>query len=326
MSTSEKVYKLLDDKRGEYVSGNEIAKALDISRNAVWKAVNRLTEQGFMISARQNAGYSLSRLDDGLSAEFIKNSLDGDIGIYLLKETESTNEFAKDTARKYPGQKAVIIAEKQTAGKGRRGRSFYSPAGKGLYISFLLWPALSADKSLIITSAAAVAAARAIDSFVDAGEKVLIKWVNDLYLNSRKIGGILTEASVNCEDGQTEYIVIGIGINVYKDIPPREISEVYGAVFGETAGGLRNRLACKLISNVLEITDGLEKEYDLTRRRVINECRARSCVLGKEVNVYGFDGLTRGRAVDIDENGVLTVEDKSGRRFALLSGEVSVRP
>ena len=213
----------------EYISGAALAEKLGVSRNAVWKAVKSLEAEGFIIESVTSKGYRLSGDSNRLAKELIYPLLDTKaIGrdITILSEVDSTNNAAKELASAGAPHGSAVAAEMQTAGKGRIGRSFVSPVGKGLYVSAIIRPELSIEFAPMITAAAACAGAAAVESL--CGQPVSIKWVNDLYMNGRKICGILTEASMGLELKSLDYAVIGIGINVRsaKDTCPKMRSDL----------------------------------------------------------------------------------------------------
>ncbi len=209
MDAADKVLELLQEARGP-VSGEHMAQKLGVTRNTVWKAVKHLREAGYEISAVTNQGYRLLSESDVLSAGNIRRQLEPQASIAAIDVRESvtsTNTVLKELAEHGGREGMVVIAQRQTMGKGRLGRSFYSPQGGGLYMSVLLRPRFSAEEALSITTAAAVAVARAIDDVT--GERAMIKWVNDVYFHGRKVCGILTEASVDFENSGLHYAVLG---------------------------------------------------------------------------------------------------------------------
>ena len=225
MSTKSKLLEVLEANKGGYISGEELAAKLEVSRTAVWKAVKNLREEGYQIRAVTNKGYALEEENDILSSEGIRQWLHHKgAEVEVWKEIPSTNQRLKQAAveKKLPSG-SFVAAESQNAGKGRRGRTFYSPKGSGLYLSVLLYPSKTAHESLEITAAAAVAVCRAVEKC--CGVSLGIKWVNDLYLGEKKVCGILTEAVTDFETGDIEFVVVGIGLNLYepKEGFPKEI-------------------------------------------------------------------------------------------------------
>ena len=213
MSSKSNILQILEKNRGTYVSGEELAQQLQISRSAIWKAISELKKEGYQIISVTNKGYCLSDATDVISAEGIGPYLTNGSQdmIHVFKTVDSTNLVAKKMALEQAPHGTVVLAEEQTAGRGRMGRSFHSPAGSGIYMSFILRPNLTSNDAVLITTAASVAVARAIEevTHIHTG----IKWVNDVYMNGKKICGILTEALTDFESGGIESIILGIGIN-----------------------------------------------------------------------------------------------------------------
>lgn len=339
MNTKDALLALLEKNKGKYLSGEEIADALSVSRAAIWKAVESLRSDGYSIDAVKSRGYSLSADTDIVSgqgvAKYLKKDLDLDFKVF--DEVTSTNTILKEQAAAGAREGTVVIANSQTGGKGRLGRTFYSPLNTGLYISVLLRPTdIPPQQALKITTMAAVAATRAIDAVVTEDEAdrksskkqnedgPLIKWVNDIYLHGKKVVGILTEASVSMENGNLEYAVLGIGFNVYSPEGgfPEEIKNIAGAILGKHVPDAKNRIAAEFLGRFFEIyraEDHLhyEKEY-----------KARSLVLGKDVDVIPTGGgeTRRAKVLDITDDCNLLVEYPDGNTCILSSGEVSVRP
>lgn len=230
--TKERVLRALEAREGAHVSGAQLARELGVTRNSVWKAVNALRREGYHIDATTNRGYALSHEDDLLSASGIRRFLPADAPLFptVRKCLDSTNAEALRRAVDGAPEGTVIVAEEQTAGRGRRGRSFFSPAGTGIYLSILVRPALPAERAHLLTCSAAVAVAEAIEAC--AGVDASIKWVNDVYCRGKKVAGILTEGSFDLEGGVLQHAVVGIGVNVRPPHAgfPAEIAERAGAV------------------------------------------------------------------------------------------------
>ena len=322
MSIKSKVLELLERSRGESVSGEFIAGQISVSRNAVWKAVGELRKDGYVIAAETNKGYCLSESNDILSVQgmlpfFSNNNIAGNMHIY--ESLKSTNTTAKELAISGAEHGTIIIADHQTAGKGRYGRSFFSPPGHGIYISFILHPQILGLESTptMITSYAAVAVCEAVEAAT--GKKPLIKWVNDVFLEGKKICGILTEAVTDFESGSMQWIVLGIGINFATPEAgfPEEIKNTAGSVFiNEKPTITRNRLTAELINRIL---DTPEPSPD-----VLSKYKKRLLMLGKKVSVKGQNGHYEATALDIDNIGRLIVENNDGDRIVLDSGEISI--
>lgn len=243
--------------------------------------------------------------------EVIKKGIPSDVSrVFLYEEIDSTNTEAKRYALSGGCAPALFVADRQTSGRGRMGRSFYSPEGTGIYMSLLLPVKESPEDTLLMTSAAAVAVRRAI-RFV-CGREVGIKWVNDLYLNDRKICGILCELLAD-----RGMMIVGVGINLSTEDFPTEISHIAGSL-GVSGAEVRDALCAACTTELYRIW------RELPVADFIEEYRQGSVVLGREVR-YTENGQTYyGRAVDIDDRGRLYVEDSQGHPHILASGEISL--
>lgn len=322
MTTKEQLLTLFEQHRGAYLSGEEIAGRLNISRTAVWKAVNALREEGFCIDAVRNRGYRLAADSDMLSVSGIRKHLNPETDfpdLRLLSETDSTNSRLREAALRGAPEGFVLLAGSQSAGRGRAGRSFYSPA-TGLYLSLLLRPShFSPGKAVQFTTMAAAAACRAVEEI--SGRTAGIKWVNDLYLAGRKVGGILTEASLELESGLLDYAVVGIGFNLY---PPENgfpggLSASAGSILSSPAGDAKNRLAAGFLNHFMNLYRSRE------RGNYIDEYRRHSLALGREILVLSPEGARKARALDIDDSCRLIVRYENGITESLSSGEIRIR-
>ena len=322
MSVKDEVATLFEKNRGEVLSGEEIADRLGVSRTAVWKAIRSLQKEGYQISGVSGKGYCLSRATDVMSASGIRNYLDDPTRewaeVRVFEQVDSTNEVLKRKAAEGPAEGLVAAAMSQTKGKGRFSRGFYSPEGAGVYFSIYLKPSFSLENAGLITTAAAVAACRAIDAL--SGKKTQIKWVNDVYLDGKKIVGILTEASFNAENAELEYAVLGIGIDLYRPPEgfPEEAGEA-GAVFDAVQEDMRNRMIAEVLNRFRPIYENLES------RAFIGEYRERCFVPGREVLVIRGGKKTPALALEVDDHCRLKVRYEDGREELLNSGEVSLK-
>jgi len=258
MNTKQDILAILEAHQGESVSGEQIARELHITRSAVWKGVRALKEEGCPITAGTNRGYLLAADSDIFSPGSVTTRLHGSaarLQVEIRPEVTSTNTVLKEEARLGAPDGKVLIALRQSAGKGRMGRSFYSPQDTGLYMSLLLRPKLTLAHSTLLTTVAAVAVAQAVDDVLgiappkpdpkpesfgadspqmEHSDQAAIKWVNDVYFHGKKICGILTEAAADFESGTLEYAVVGIGINLTDPANgfPEEIRHVAGSLYG----------------------------------------------------------------------------------------------
>lgn len=324
MNVKEKVLEIFENNRGQFISGGELAAKLGVSRNAVWKAVKSLQDEGYEIAAVTNKGYCLDVETDILSVQSISKHLGDEqenFDIEVFKTLDSTNNMLKTMASGGAKEGKVVISEEQTAGKGRMSRSFYSPAGSGLYISLLLRPKFGPEESTFITTAAATAVARAIETISGGDSK--IKWVNDIYCNGKKVCGILTEASVNLETGGLEYAVLGIGVNVNPPERgfPEDIKNIASSIFDriQNTGDVRSRLAAEILKNFWVYYQRLgEKTF-------LKEYKVRSMIVDQDIMVLQGASSKKAKALEIDDSCHLIVEYEDGSRETLSSGEVSIR-
>lgn len=323
MGTKNNLLDFFEKNKGEYFSGEELAAKLSVSRTAVWKAVNSLRKEGYEIHAVQNKGYCLSASTDILSSQGIAKYLKpvcSDIELHILPKTESTNDYLREKAVLGAPEGYTVIAGTQTGGKGRIGRSFYSPEDTGIYMSLLLRPEnCSPNQAVKFTTMAGAAACEAIRQV--SGREPRIKWVNDIYIEGKKVSGILTEGAVSLERGSLEYAILGIGINVY---PPRqgfppELKETAGTVFKEQISDGKNRLAGEFLNAFLNFYKG---SGDADYRDLY---KSRSLVLGKEIQVLAPSGARKARALDIDRDCRLLVEYEDKAREWLTAGEIRIK-
>ena len=322
MSVKDAVLARLLNRRGEYLSGEELANALNVSRSAVWKTIGQLREDGYRIEAVTNRGYCLTGGDvlsrEGILAHLRTPGLD----VEVCPCVSSTNTLLKAEAENGAPEGRVIVAGEQTAGRGRLGRSFFSPPGTGLYLSLLLRPKESAEAALRITTAAAVAVCEAIEAL--SGREAKIKWVNDVYLDGKKVCGILTEASLDLESGGLHYAILGIGVNALTPEGgfPEDLREIAGAVF--EAGGAPE-LRCRLAAEILDRFLACYRAEDPAA--LFERYRARCFVLGRRVTVLsGGIAIGEGEAVGLEQDYRLRLRYDDGTEGLLQSGEVSVLP
>lgn len=322
MSTREKLLALLNDHKGTYYSGEEIADKLGISRTAVWKAVKALQSDGYQIDAVRNKGYSLAQTTDILTESGIRQHLDPVcdlLNIEVIPTVGSTNALLRDHANAGAAEGRTVIANSQTGGRGRLGRSFYSPPDTGIYMSLLLRPAdYTPSQAVKLTTMAAVAACEAIEAV--SGRRAGIKWVNDIYMDGKKVSGILTEGSFDLETGGLNHIILGIGINAYapREGFPEEIADVAGSVFPEQLSDGKNRLAAAFLNGFLRRYLGKDSTY-------AESYRARSLVIGRPVEVISPKGRRSAVALDVDGDCRLIVRYGDGTIEQLSSAEISVK-
>lgn len=324
MSTKTRVLALLEAQRGDSISGERLAGMLGISRNAVWKAVKELQKDGYRIVAVTNKGYCLSDENDILSIPGIKPFLSPKSQPYanqieIFKSLESTNKTAKEMAVAGAAHGTVIISDCQTMGRGRYSRNFFSPAG-GLYMSLVLRPeGLRFENPTAVTAFAAVAVCEAIESVCPKVPE--IKWVNDIFLDGKKVCGILTEAVTDFESGGLDWVVLGIGINVTTPTEefPAELQSLATSLYPEEKiPGVRNKLAAQIINRILGF------EIPPKEPEIFEKYKKRLMVLGKKITVIQNQTEFRATAMDIDSAGHLIVKKESGEIISLSSGEIRI--
>lgn len=318
MTTKEEILKILYENDG-YISGEEIAKKIGVSRNSVWKGVNSLKFQGYNILTSQE-GYKILIKDDAFDEYSIKKHLNNQHKIYLYKEETSSNTVAKSLCQKGEEEGSIVIVESQTAGRGRLGRSFISRSENGLYMSIILRPSIPAEQCVNITALGAVAVLEAIEEI--ANKECSIKWVNDIYIEDKKCCGILTEASFDFESGNLQYAVIGIGVNLCAPDKgfDEEIKEIACGVYENGCPkGMKARLCAEIVNKFFKLYRCIEE------RSYIKKYREKSNIIGKDVDVYIGDKVICGKAIDVDENANLIVKDSSGEIRKFNSGEARVR-
>jgi len=364
MTTKEKVLKMLVDAKGQAVSGEKLAAECGVSRAAVWKAVKALREAGSTIEGTTNGGYILADNDiftpelfsETFSTRFPELS---DCHIECFKEIDSTNTYAKrllaecgnlrdaagqltEAGKKY--HRAVIVAEKQTAGRGRLGRTFVSPEKTGIYISVIYAPKGGITNPARLTASAAVAICRAIKNILNKLPEVCrlepqIKWINDIFFGGKKVCGVLAEGVANFESGMIEAAVVGMGINIKKNKTAFEgdLADVAGTLedaLSQTSPDApapsisRVQLAAEIAGQVLKIFEE-DASSPEAHKAIIKEYKEASFLLGQELTVYPLIGdeksSYKATATDIDENAGLIVTLKDGSRKTLTSGEVTLK-
>ena len=320
-NTKEIVLKMLEEKK-DYVSGQEICDELSLSRTAVWKHIKSLKSDGYEIDSVNNRGYKLISSPEILDKEHISEHLNSKWiakDIIYLPSTDSTNIQAKYYGEKNHKNGTVVVTEEQTAGRGRRGRSWVSPIGNS-YFSILLYPDVRVDRASMITLIAAMAVARAVKE--TAGLDTMIKWPNDVVANGKKICGILTESSTDLE--YIQYVVVGIGINCNQTEFDDEIKATATSISLETGKTVdRSKLLAKVFEYFEKYyetfiqTEDMSKLHEQYNELLINK--------GREVKIIEKDNVRVMSAVGINDMGALIVENENGNLEEIISGEVSVR-
>ena len=320
MATKDAVLQALQNSEGAFLSGEELSNKLSVSRTTVWKAIKALREEGHPIEAVTNRGYMLMSDSWTITEDSLRACLPTrykNLDLHIYDTIDSTNLKARQLAMDGAPHGTVVLAKQQTSGRGRLGRSFFSPR-EGIYLSIVIKPDFDVSKSVLVTSAAAVAVANAIEKVCGLESK--IKWVNDVYIDGKKVCGILTEAGADIESGQLEWLVVGIGLNLTataEDFPP-ELTAKAGSLYpGGPAPVSRAALAGAIGRELLALCPGFA---------CLDEYRARCFVPGHWVTVCTGTETYAAQALSIDDAGRLVVQREGGRTEALRCGEVTIRP
>lgn len=318
----EEILRLLRSADG-YISGQELCNRFGVSRTAVWKAINQLKEAGYEIEAQQNKGYRLMAAPDLMTEAEIKSLLHTD---WVAKEVlyfdtiDSTNTKAQELAEKGYPSGTLVVADKQESGKGRRGRSWVSPSGTGIFMTLMIKPDINPNNASMLTLVAALAVAKAITSVT--GEEAMIKWPNDIVVNGKKVCGILTE--MNAQFDYINHIVVGIGINVHNESFPDEISQMASSLMIEAGGKRfhRAQIIAETMSYFEQYYDTFLKTQDLSA--LVREYDKLLVNRNKSVRVLDPKEPFDGKAMGITPKGELIVDTWESRKL-VSSGEVSVR-
>lgn len=319
------MYRILELLRRQegFLSGEDIGRELSITRAAVWKGIKKLREEGYEIEAVTNRGYRLTNpetmynkreLEQGLKTKTMGQS------IYFYEETDTTNNRARELALEGAPEGTLVVAEKQTAGRGRRGKVWESPLGTGIWMSLVLHPQIMPAEASVLTLLCGLATAEAIEA--ETGLSAGIKWPNDILINGKKAVGILTE--MDCEMSEVHFVIPGIGINVNTASFPPEIAEIATSLYLECGKTVSRR---RLVHKVLE---RLEEHYETFLRTgsfaaMLEDYRKHCITLGKEVHVLGREPFFA-EALDITPEGELLVRRAdNGKEEVVFSGEVSIR-
>lgn len=318
----EEILRLLRSADG-YISGQELCNRFGVSRTAVWKAINQLKEAGYEIEAQQNKGYRLKAAPDLMTEAEIKSLMHTE---WVAKEVlffdtiDSTNTKAQELAEKGYPSGTLVVADKQESGKGRRGRSWVSPSGIGIFMTLMIKPDINPNNASMLTLVAALAVAKAITSVT--GEEAMIKWPNDIVVNGKKVCGILTE--MNAQFDYINHIVVGIGINVHNESFPEEISQMASSLMIEAGGKRfhRAQIIAETMSYFEQYYDTFLQTQDLSA--LVREYDELLVNMNKAVRVLDPKEPFDGKAMGITPKGELIVDTWESRKL-VSSGEVSVR-
>ncbi len=319
----EQVAALLARAQG-HISGEEMSRVLGVTRAAVWKEIEALRQAGWPIESATRKGYRLAGPPPALSAPYISaqlsegNLFSGKVQVEPL--VDSTNTRLKARAASTPTGSA-LLAEEQSGGRGTHGRSFQSPKGDGLYLSVLLRPHVGVRDLLTLTGWVAVAAREGVARA--CGAPVDIKWLNDLYLNGKKLCGILTEFTLLAESGEPDYVVTGMGINMNQTLDTFKAQGLENVATSLAIEGYpveQNHLAVCL----LEALDKLNREFPAKRADYLERYRAHCITLGRRVSFDGEGTLQTGTVAGVDDDFALLVDGDDGNRHIVSSGTVKM--
>ncbi len=317
----EDILKLLKQNEGNFISGEKISRTLNVSRTAIWKRIKKLRELGYEIDASPRAGYRLISCPDILLPAEIKQILETRWiakKIHYFQKVDSTNSIAYQLAMQGADEGEVIIAETQEKGKGRLGRQWFSPPYLNLYISIILRPEILPNQASMITLLSAVSTAESIKRYSDITPS--IKWPNDILIGGKKVAGILNE--IDSETDRIHFIILGIGININigKEEFPKDIREYATSLKIETGREVsRKEFICFLFK---EIEDWYERFIREGNKPVLDAWRRWADIKDKMVRVSSFKDEIIGKAIDIDSDGALIIEDKDGKLMRIIAGDV----
>ncbi|MDF2568605.1 MAG: birA [Sporomusa sp.] len=318
------ILELLKHNSGQYISGEDISHTLKVSRTAVWKHIRALKLDGYSIEAHPRLGYALRQNTDRLLPAEIKAQLTSTVlgrEIHYYSELDSTNNEAKKLAVNGCPEGTIVVAEAQVTGRGRLARGWFSPHGKGIWLSVVLRPPFSPMDAAKCTLMAAVGVNRAINAVTGAG--CGIKWPNDILWQGRKVVGILTEMSAEID--AINHIVIGMGINV--NIEEQEFPSEIAATATSLAVAAGSQVSrVKLLTAILSELEAVYNTVkDMGFAPVLADWKSQSITLGQQVDVHGFDRSFTGLAIDIDADGALLIKTPQGIE-RVMAGDVSIRP
>lgn len=326
MSFRDQVLAALKESRGEWVSGEALSEILQVSRTTVWKQIKMLETEGYQFDSSPKKGYRLNAPPDLLSADEVcpglLSKVFGRTGYFYYREIDSTNNRARALATEGYPEGTVVVAEMQTAGRGRRGRSWYSPDSQGIYVSLILRPALPLKEISRISLLAAVVVAETLENELNLPAR--IKWPNDILVNNKKICGILSEA-ITDTDG-IEYVVIGIGININNQA--QEFPDDFRTA--ATSARAEYELPCSRIKVLQGLLANFERHYfsllNGNFTQTLEKGRNLSLAIGQKLRLDTINGFVEGQAIDIDDNGFLLLRDQAGIIHTVMSGEITILP
>jgi BirA family transcriptional regulator, biotin operon repressor / biotin---[acetyl-CoA-carboxylase] ligase len=324
MSTRQQLLIYLKQGKGTWVSGEFLARKMAVSRSAVWKHIGSLKDDGYIIESSRKKGYLLRQTSDLLLANEIREGLNTNVfgkgEIIYFTETDSTNARAKYLAGEGAPEGTVVVAEKQTRGRGRRGRSWFSPPGEGIYTSVILRPPIPPNEAPGLTLLASVALAEALHAITLLN--VNIKWPNDILIKGRKVAGILTEISTEMD--RIDYVVIGVGVNVNmprKGLPP-DIAHSATSVLMETGKAFPRIVLLRAFLEWLEIY------YETLKTKgfdpILKRWKHLADIIGRRISIDLMGSVHVGKVLDVDKDGFLILRDRKGPIERIISGDITL--
>ncbi len=322
MNTKARLLSYLKEEEGTWISGESLSRRIGVTRSAVWKSISNLREEGYGIESSPNKGYRFFRVSEMLLPDEIGEGLDTEVfgkrEIFHFRETGSTNARAREFAIRGAPEGTLVVSERQSQGRGRKGRIWFSPPQTGIYASLILRPSMPPNDAPKITLMTAVSAAEALLHLTELD--VRIKWPNDILIKGKKIAGILTEISTEMD--AIDYVVIGLGMNVNNPDFPNNISERATSVLIET--GVR----FPRVRIVREYLRRQETYYRVLKTSgfapILRRWKELADIIGQRIKVEMIDKTTIGYVEDIDPEGVLILKDMKGASHRIFSGDVTL--
>jgi len=319
----DKILDILKVNSGKVISGGYIALRLNISRNAVWKNILKLKEEGYNIVSIKNKGYMLdddisylneNEIKKGLKTKFIGNNIE------IFEELDSTLNYLKNLEEDERIEGRVVVANSQTKARGRRGRSFFSPKNTSAYISFILKPRFSIEEVNLITIICGISVVEAIKNV--CGLDTNIKWVNDIYKDDKKLCGILTEGVISIESGYMDYVAVGVGININrpKEEIPEELKEIIAFIEDFTE---KKENRNKIIS---EFLNEFEKRYiNFNKNELYKEYKEKMLYINSDIIYKYGDNTMNATLIELNKDFSITIKNEEGETKTFNSGEISIR-
>lgn len=326
MSAKEKIIEHLNKCKGTYISGEELAKAIGISRAGIWKNIKLLQKEGYLIDAVTNKGYRLNADNDIPNEELIRSYLtipSDAVSFKFFEETMSTNSVAYSMALEGHSEGLVVLSKKQSRGRGHLGHEFYSPEGSGIYLSLLLRPSnITQQDTGFITCISAVSMCKSLIKV--SGKEIGIKWANDLFLEDKKICGILTEGSLDLESGILSFCITGCGVNLYppKGGFPSNLSDIAGTLFKSPVDDAGSKVIANYLNFFYDYYNEFQKGKNMS---FIDDYRNYSLVIGKNILVEIGNESKKAHVTSIDDNCRLVIKCENNQEIRLEPGMGSIK-